>query len=192
VKVSRYVLAAAALALFAIPASADVDTLTIYDGGGNIVSQVSVDDATADPNVIYYDVNSAAFIDPDQFGNPTNLFTGDPNEPTVTDIFGIASTDDGLQLAFNTGAGNPEGPAPFGGVGDIYIPDGQENGTSTFDATMYLDPALQREGFTASFSETPSAPSIPEPASLTLLSLGAMGLGIRAWQKRRKMLLQLA
>jgi hypothetical protein len=196
VTISRVLLATAALALFTLPAAADIDSLTVRDNTGAIVSQVSVDDSVADPTAFNFDVATAAWIDPSQFGNATTLYSpaGDPVNGPFTDIFGIASTDSGLVLAFTTGGGTPEGPEAYGtAFGPILEDTGDQTGLpASYDATYNLDPGLQAAGWTATFTESPNGPVVPEPASLTLLGLGAMGLGIQSWQKRRKLLLQLA
>jgi hypothetical protein len=57
-----------------------------------------------------------------------------------------------------------------------------------FDATLYLSVALQDSGFRAVFQSDLDAQSVPEPATLTLLGLGALGLAGYAWRRKKQLL----
>ena len=98
---------AAFLLLIGLPAVAQApssDCLTVRDSAGTILFQVCATEADEEVNTAnnFYVIN-ANIVDPAQFGFPTILL--DPDNETVSDIFGIAGNgvpgcDFSLCLAF--------------------------------------------------------------------------------------------
>ena len=147
------------------------DSLTVFDPTGSIFAQVTAteaDEITNGPGQVYI-IPMAGLVDSTQFGNATTLFeSGNPS--FSSDIFGIASLvagcldPNGLCLGFSSDTETL--PQPFGTF-PINLPEG--NGV--FDATMYLTPDFQAQGFTAQFV---SDSEVPAPPSLVLLGLGVL------------------
>lgn len=167
------ILAGAALALSgatvarAIPTTVS-DSLTVFDPTGAIFAQVIVTEANEDPNQTYF-INIPNLIDPNQFGNPTSLIETNGQH---SDIFGVANTNGGLFLGFNSDSETV--PAPFG-PGPIVL--NEPPGGITVSATQYLNPALQEQGFTAQFFS--DGDKVPEPATLLLVGTGLAGIAVR-------------
>ena len=158
------------------------DSFTVFDANGNIAYQASVSETFEDPTQIYY-INVIGIADPNQFGNATTLCEGtsycDQFGGNYSDIFGVAIEPDGnFYLAFNSDSENA--PAAYGSQGNIFMPEGSGG---NFDATMYLDPSLQAQGYTAQFFSDGDPAPIPEPGTITLLGTGLVG-AIGALRKR--------
>src|SRR5262249_48379609 len=128
-KWSPFLVAAVALALTARPASAggfippplmpdESDALTIFRPDGTVFDRVAVLEELEDPSEIVFE-SDPTIIDPNQFGNATNLLHADG---TFSDIFGIATINGTLFLAYNSD-GDPA-PPEFGGQGAINLPEG--------------------------------------------------------------------
>lgn len=183
----RYVLAAAALLFSVMPLAAQPlacqlgwsqysDVFVVCTPTGQLSDWMGTTDVNEDPAAIY---TLATPPDPGQFGNATTfceLTTScGPGLPQLrySDIFGVATVDGTLYLAFSS---DGEGTGtPYGGQGTIYVPE--PNGW--YNATMYLDPTLQSIGYTAWFTSDP----VPEPT--TLLLIGS-GIGLLATRLRKR------
>jgi hypothetical protein len=168
-------LACAAAALLALGAASSAsagavpvsDQLLVLDGNGNFVDEVLALEPSETADQIYFIDPAVAPIDPSQFGNPTNLLEPDGS---FSDIFGICTCGPGGALALGFNSDSETAPAAFAGVGTIFLPEH----AGWYDATMYLDPALQAAGWTAKFA---SDVDVPEPATWALMLVGVGGLG---------------
>ena len=139
-------------------------------------------DEYQNPDAIYT-LTSAP--DLSQFGHATVFCeyagTCGPGLPQMyySDIFGVAFTNGGYYLAYSSDWA--DGTPYAGSSAFIYVAGtcGEHAGEwcGWYDATMYLDPALQAQGYTAWFIST------PEPT--TMLLLGS-GIGLLARKLRKK------
>ena len=168
-------LAAATLSMAALPAAAQSifsDSLTVRDGAGTIVEQVVVTEAdeVAAGHGFIFKLTTA--IDAAQFGNYTTLYDDPLNPNSTGDIFGIASDGaGGLALSFASDIDGLDLSSIYGGAGpNAFL----EVAGMSYDATMYLDRALQAIGYTAAFIS--DAVVVPEPGALSLLGLAGVGL----------------
>jgi len=166
---------AAFLLLIALPVIAQIalpsDCLTVFDPNGAIFQQVCATEADEETNTVQhlYVINAANLVDPAQNGNPTILL--DPDE-TISDVFGIAAGfPPGCDFEFCLGfVSDTETQAAFG---KIIPPLTFPESLGVFDATFYLAPILQDEGYTAQFVSD----AVPEPACIALLGLGVLAMG---------------
>jgi len=177
--------AAALMLMWSLPAAAtgDVssDWLTVWSPTGAVVGSVAVSESGVvtgknsaclnantggacgpgeDPNDFYY-INDPSLVGS---GPPTALCDGPPCSSTSgnwSDIFGLGGSP--AHLGFFSDA--DPGFTPFGAQGGIFQ---VENGPVS--ATYLLPTSLQSAGYTAAFNST------PEPATLTLLGSGLLGL----------------
>jgi hypothetical protein len=128
--------------------------------------------------------------DPLQFGNATSLTpNGDAAGPFFV-TFGVFDAD--LMGDFELGfSWDPTGNDPYGTFANNFFnyDNPPIQATYTYDATMYLDPTLQAQGFTAAFilNAVPMTTGTPEPASLTLIATGCFGLAaFRGFRPRNR------
>jgi len=159
-----------ALPSFAIPCLTpfnplvDSDALAVCAPNGGLYDYVSVTEANENANTIY--TLTLAGPDLNQFGFATTFceFAAPcgPALPQIyySDIFGVASTNGGYYLGFSS---DNEAGTPYGSEGYYFIPE--PNGW--YPATVYLDPALQAQGYTAWFIS-----SVPEPTTMLLIGSG--------------------
>jgi PEP-CTERM motif-containing protein len=158
----------------------DSDAMAVCAPNGTLYDYLSVTEANENPGTIY---TLATPPDPTQWGFATTLCEFAPPAPCgpglpqqyYSDIFGVASNGVNYYLAFSS---DGENGSPFGGQGFYYwqAPYGEPAGW--LSATMYLDPTLQAQGYTAWFiSQT------PEPT--TLLLIGS-GISLLAAKLRKK------
>lgn len=173
--------AAAALTFAALPGSAQSalsDSMTVRDGTGVIVEQLVVSQAREiDAGHGFIFMLSTA-IDPGQFGNYTTLYDDPANVNSTGDIFGIAGVGGGVFLGFSSDIDGLDLSSVYGGAGPNAFFEGS---AASFDATRYLDLALQAAGWTATFISDGDTP-VSEPAGLGLMALA--GLGLLASRKR--------
>ena len=186
-------------------------SLTVYDPSFNVVYQVAVPETTIDPNTIYelfpetsitVGTNSDLLPNISIFGSgtfefpnaaPTAIYAagGNPTTGPWDAIFGLVydtNTQTWNGNSINYFLGFAAGPP---GTGTPFAPDGastydSESSGPFFNATEYLSTSLQSAGYTATFYDPESA-SAPEPASLTLIGLGAAVMASAGWWQRRKL-----
>jgi hypothetical protein len=165
----------ASLLLCATPVLADTisDSLTVYSPSGNAVASVSAPEASEDSNHVYI-IPYTGVVNEQLFGDPTVLLDPDGK---VSDVFGIYEQDDNLYLAFESASGTS---APAFGTSDRIFPEG--NGV--FDATLYLSPGLQQDGYTATFSS--DTDTVAEPSTVVMLSIGLLFVIGKAARKRHE------
>ncbi len=184
----RYMLAAVALVLCVMPATAQMaclqgwsqysDALVVCDANGFLFDFATATEAQElGGNAVF--VLNAARPDGTQQGNATTLCVfAAPCGPGLapgyySDIFGVYTDANGNQfLAFSS---DDEIGCNFCSQGAIYLP---EHG-GWYNATMYLDPVLVNVGFTAWFT---SDANTPEPGTFLLIGSG-VGLLARKLRK---------
>lgn len=163
----------------AVPSVADSisDTMIVFNPTGAVFAQVSVLESQEGTGTNVVLIGNSSLADAAQFGNATTLCEGGPctaGSPasSFSDIFGVVeATIFGQKFFFLAFTSDGENGTALGNQGAIFVVEP----VGPIDATMYLTPALQAAGWTATFeSEFPVV--VPEPASLVLLGTGLLGL----------------
>lgn len=143
------------------------DTLTVYDATGKIFASASAGEAGEDAGAII--VVPGVSVDANQFNNATGLTESNGK---ISDVFGVCTcgTNGAFALGFESDTDTVS--VPF--TPNVLFPERK----GAFDATKYLDPSLQRLGYTAQFT---SDADVPEPATwgMMLLGFGVIGLVLR-------------
>src|SRR2546425_6935406 len=173
-------LLAAAMLLIGLPAAAQApssDCFRIFDSSGALVAGTPICATEgSEGQVALFIVTAAGFAntDPLIIASPTVLTEPDGS---ISDIFGVFLADARGQcqngcIFFLSDAEATLLLASFSNP--IFVSEG--NGSH--NATRYLDPGKQANGFTATFtSDAENLSQIPEPATLALLGLGVLAMG---------------
>lgn len=180
-KMLMMLLPLACLLFAAVPGVADAisDTLTVYNPNGTIFSEVSALDSEEGNGTNVFLIGNPFIADPAQFGKATTLCevvgchaTSAPRSPSdFSDIFGVVEENIGGQNLFFLGfTSDGENGTAFGNQGATFL---LEVPGFAFDATKYLLPSLQSQGYTATFV---SDGEVPEPGTLVLLGTGLLGM----------------
>ena len=142
------------------------DVLTVYDPTGAIFAQVGVTEDQEVPGLIYT-IDIPGLADPQQFNNSTKLV--EPVTGAVSDYFGVATDLTNFHLSFISDSEDPQGLTMHLQGNNVFT----EGPGAIFSATMYLLPALQSQGYTATFvSDFEEAAPVPEPVTMAGLALG--------------------
>ena len=176
-KFRAWVIAFLTLVIWALPSlaipcatpfnpSVDSDALAVCSPNGTLYDYVSVTEASEDPNAVY--TLTIAAPDVNQYGFATVFCEyGTPCGPGLqqqyySDVVGVVTLD-GVNYSVGFASGDKAGTPYAGDPNFFYVPE--PNGW--YPATMYLDPALQAQGYSAWFIS-----SVPEPGSMLLLGSG--------------------
>lgn len=189
IKVIFCLIGAGALTLAALPALAlpsytlgpgISDALVVWDGSGNINQLRTVSDINENGGLAIIDTN---LRDASQYGNPTLVREPAGGIGTYSDIFGVAidPLNGNLVLGFLdlyddlTYAQTCFGPQSGW---TITVTEGTIDQTE-FDATMYLNPSLRSQGWTAAFVSDSEPAEVPDGGTTVVLlgaALSALGL----------------
>ena len=167
------------------------DSLTVFDPTGAIFAQVSsAEDSTEDNTVISFIVPGLVGVDPTQFTKSTILLEpgGNALNGPYSDVFGVALVQGVFVLGFESDSEIGGPPVDAGPPSQFPNATYLQETNGLFDATLYLSVALQDLGYRAVFQSDLDAQSVPEPATLTLLGLGALGLAGYAWRRKKQLL----
>lgn len=177
-KMPMMLLPLACLLFAAVPGVADAisDTLTVYNPNGTIFSEVSALESQEDNGTNVFFIGNPFIADPAQFGKATTLCevagcnaTSRPID--FSDIFGVVKENIGGQNLFFLGfTSDGENGTALGNQGVTFL---LEVPGFAFDATKYLLPSLQSQGYTATFV---SDGEVPEAGTLVLLGTGLLGM----------------
>ena len=169
-------LLAATMLLIGLPAAAQApssDCFTLFKNG-IFNQQFCATEGDAEGVAVFVFGEGFANTNPDVVASPTVLLEADGS---ISDIFGVFLADTRGQcqngcIFFLSDAEATLLLASFSNP--IFVSEG--NGSH--NATRYLDPGKQANGFTATFtSDAENLSQIPEPATLALLGLGVLAMG---------------
>ena len=120
------------------------DWLRVYDPLGNIIQQVQATefDEMNSGGAAIYSITVPGLVDLTTAPVPPTQVM-DP-DGSVSDIFGIANNQGGFYLSF--ASDSDTAPFPYSGFPNQVMETGLP-----MDATMYLAPALQAQGYKAAF-----------------------------------------
>jgi len=160
------------------PAAASVippdvsDWLVVYDPAGNIIGEVwcTEEDEAQNPGQAFL-ITDTTLADPAKLGYATVLV--EPGTNQVSDIFGVAwfeENPENYYLAFFDGESFNLQDLIDLNPNIILKPEDSPNGW--YDATYYLLPALQAQGYTAAFYSDPEP--VPIPTALWLVGAGLL------------------
>jgi hypothetical protein len=153
------------------------DVMTLYAPNGSVADRIFAFGNEEGGNLYFF---ANVDVDPSQFTNFTQIVD---NNGTVGDQFGVADLTQfglGLKLGFDSDTESFNFGAPIPGIPTLseiiggnpnhwILEPGSSTMTIEYDATLYLSAALQAAGYRATFQS-----DVPEPASLALLSIGAL------------------
>jgi len=162
------------------PAPANSDCFTIFDSSGVAAGGTPVcatEGGEAGDEVALFIIPASGFAntDPVVVASPTFLLEPDGS---ISDIFGVflAGARGQCQNGCIFFLSDSEAAQLINSFPNAIVR--QEGDGGPFDATRYLDPGKQANGFTATFtSDDGSVSQIPEPATLALLGLGVLAMG---------------
>lgn len=171
-------LALACVMFTAVPGMADAisDTLTVYGPNGTVFAQISALDSQEGNGTNVFLIGNPFLADPAQFGHATTLCEVAGCNATspasdFSDIFGVVqATIAGQNFYFLAFTSDGENGTAFGNQGTSFV---LEVPGFAYDATKYLLPSLQRQGYTATFV---SDGEVPEPSSMLLMGGGILAL----------------
>ena len=144
------------------------DEISVQDALGHVFASVTATpEELADPDAIIY-LDGVA-VDQTQYTN-YSIVVDDSGNPL--ELFGIAQGGtDAYDLTF-----------ALSGIAQSYILQNTVTATGApIDMTLYLDPALQALGDTASLVVSGTNSAVPEPLTWTMMVVGfaALGCGMR-------------
>jgi hypothetical protein len=163
------------------------DTFTVFNLAGDIIVQTTVDESQSPQGSGVFYVVGTSPNTLDAGGFPTVLLEPDG---TISDIFGVCifcGPTGGPAVAFMS---DTTVPLNVSDILNFFAP--RRIGfrlletDQPFDATSYLDPNNQAQGYTAQFRSdvfTSDVNATPIPAALPLF---ASGLGLMGWLSRRR------
>ena len=162
------------------------DVLTVFRPNGQIFDQLSQLEGSDEDGQHFVWFAIPHLVDPAQFGNATTLCEALPCDKNqsfnnYSDVFGVINIQGELFLGYESDGDCLGCGAIDGAQGAIFL---LETPDVPVDATMYLNPTLKNNGWTATFTSDGDVP-VPEPGSIMLFGSGVLGL---AGVLRRKLI----